>query len=249
MSRSSIEMYQTEMSRKWFDLYVEHGAYWIHTGDPADAPYHAILTKGEHSNAFFNSQRLLSNLALLQEAATDLRLLAMAYKIDCEEFDCVVGPQKGATLLAKYLSEGISDNRSHMNPCSWASPRKVLGSDNKTLVGMEFEPDYGKVEAGQNVAFCEDVVTTGGSVQHAVEASKKAGGKILPTLLVLVNRTGQKEVNGFRIISLVDGETLDKGVMKWNPEKEVCPYCAAGSKPIKPKISDENWALLTGIAA
>lgn len=56
----------------------------------------------------------------------------------------------------------------------------------------------------------------------------------LSHILVLVNHTGLKEINGMKIISLIDKE-----MPMWQPND--CPLCKAGSIAVRPK---DNWELL-----
>jgi orotate phosphoribosyltransferase len=85
------------------------------------------------------------------------------------------------------------------------------------------------------VLFCEDVLTTGGSVELAEDAVLENGGIVLPYILVLVNRSGLTEVNGKKIIALIN-----RDFPKWTPEE--CPLCKEGSEAIPPK--GDNWELL-----
>lgn len=87
---------------------------------------------------------------------------------------------------------------------------------------------------GQTVLLCEDVLTTGGSVDLTATAVTNAGGIVLPFLLVLVNRSGLTEAGGKKIVALID-----RPMPMWTPEE--CPLCKEGSEAIRPK---DNWAAL-----
>ena len=86
------------------------------------------------------------------------------------------------------------------------------------------------------MVLCEDVLTTGGSVDLASTAVTNAGGTTLPFILVLVNRSGLKEVSGKKIIALID-----RPMPTWAPDE--CPLCKEGSEAIRPKGPPE-WARL-----
>lgn len=69
----------------------------------------------------------------------------------------------------------------------------------------------------------------------------------LPQLeLVLINRGGLEQIDfsdmgspmTFKVISLVEHRIND-----WDQTE--CPLCKIGSKRIKPKVTEENWRLIT----
>ena len=86
----------------------------------------------------------------------------------------------------------------------------------------------------RSVLLCEDVLTTGGSVDLTSTAITNAGGIVLPFILVLVNRSGLTEVSGKKIIALID-----RPMPMWAPGN--CPLCNMGSEALRPK---DNWAKL-----
>ena len=79
----------------------------------------------------------------------------------------------------------------------------------------------------------EDVLTTGGSVDLTAEAVTNAGGVVLPFVIILVNRSGLTEVNGKKIVALID-----RPMPMWTPDE--CPLCKQGSEALRPK-GTENW--------
>jgi hypothetical protein len=81
------------------------------------------------------------------------------------------------------------------------------------------------------------VLTTGASVGLAAKAVVDAGGTVLPFIAMLVNRSGQKEVEGKHIIALIN-----QPMSTWTPD--VCPLCKQGSEAISPKRPETNWARL-----
>jgi orotate phosphoribosyltransferase len=92
---------------------------------------------------------------------------------------------------------------------------------------------------GSSILLVEDVVTTGNTTRKTVQALQASGATILPYVLAIVNRSGEDEIDGRKIISSVI-LNLDT----FYPAD--CPYCKAGSKVLRPK---ENWAELTGHTA
>lgn len=213
----------------WIAEYRRKGALWIHDGNPKRP--HALLASGNHSNGFFNSKLVTSDDPLLTFAASDLIELFDESGGDVVAVDAVVGPQTGATKLANFLRDRIKFQAS--SSCFAASPYKHNDDGQKFML---FSPEELSLLPNQTVLLCEDVLTTGGSVDLAVAATIQAGGRPLPFILVLVNRSGLKEVNGRKIISLID-----RPMPMWSPEE--CPLCQQGSEAIRPKGAEE-WARL-----
>ncbi|MEA2701999.1 MAG: orotate phosphoribosyltransferase [Candidatus Parcubacteria bacterium] len=208
----------------WLRAYQDLGALWIHDGNPRRP--HALLTSGQHSNGFFNSKLVIEDKPLLNLAAQDLvELIDGRGEILCL-IDRVVGPQTGATDLAELIAHELG--------CSWSSPAKSGEGEERTMV---FSQDEAKAIYGDSVLLCEDVITTGGSVNRAATAITGALGDLLPYVAVLVNRSGLEEVDGRKIIALVT-----RHLPIWAAEE--CPLCAQGSEAIRPKESAENWGRL-----
>lgn len=190
---------------------------------------HALLASGKHSDGFFNSRLVILDEVLLEDAALDLLDNFVQQDGDVSVVQGVVGPQTGATKLAEFMSQHIAIFSGRK--CFSASPAKHEADGVKSMVFTQEERGtlYGNV-----VLLCEDVLTTGGSVELAAAAAIAAGATVLPYILVLVNRSGLTEVDGKKIIALID-----RPMPMWMPG--ACPLCAAGSESLRPK---DNWARL-----
>lgn len=211
----------------WIDQYKAKDALWFHDGN-VKRP-HALFTSGMHSNSFFNSRLVIADDALLREAASDLLELFVKKGGELSEVQGVVGPQTGATRLAELIRDEVVERVG--SRCFWASPAKHEFEGKKSMVFSD--EDLGAFPR-RLVLPCEDVLTTGGSVNLATTAVVAAGGRVLPYILVLVNRSGLAEVGGKKIIALIDRE-----MPMWTPDE--CPMCKAGSEALRPK---DNWARL-----
>ena len=144
----------------------------------------------------------------------------------------IVGPQTGATKLAELLSHvHYPYYPSHSEMCISVSPAKVGEGQDKKMV---FAEDEHFVLFDKSVLLCEDVITTGGSIRLTAVAVTEAGGIILPFVLALVNRSGLKEIDGRKILALIN-----RPMPTWEPVE--CPLCKEGSEAFRPK---DNWALL-----
>jgi orotate phosphoribosyltransferase len=213
----------------WIEQYKKKDALWIHDGNPRRP--HALLTSGKHSSGFFNSRLIIPDEQLLREAVRDLLALLAKHKGDVWEVLGVVGPQTGATKLSEFLSNEITARVK--NDCFSASPKK---NEEKGIKSMVFSDKDKYLVYYQTVLLCDDVLTTGGSVDMAATAVTEAGGFVLPFFLVLVNRSGLAEVNGKKIVALID-----RPMPTWAPEE--CTLCKEGSEAIRPK-SPPEWARL-----
>lgn len=214
----------------WVNTYKEKGALWIHNGNNKSP--HALLTSGKHSTGFFNSRLIIADELILRKSASDLVELLIGFGVDISEVGCVVGPQTGATKLAELTSDQIKTITN--SECFWVSPAKGEVRGQKAMI---FNNEDIALVTGQTILLCEDVLTTGGSVELASIAVENIGGNVLPFVLVLVNRSGLSEVGGRKIISLID-----RHMPTWIEEE--CPLCKVGSKTLRPK---DNWAELTSL--
>ncbi len=211
----------------WISAYRQKDALWIHDGKPARP--HAELTSGKHSDGFFNSRLVIPDDELMKWAASDLIDLYISQGGSINSVDRVVGPQTGATKLSEFIAAEITKRRDR--PCLFASPEKEGEGDKKR---MAFSDPFQCVNLGEVVLLCEDVITTGGSVDLTAKACLESGAKVLPVVLVLVNRSGLSEEGEKRILALID-----RPMSMWLPED--CPLCKQGSKALRPK---DNWAAL-----
>jgi len=218
-------------STGWIDIYKRKKALWIHDGN-LHRP-HALLASGKHSNGFFNSRLVIPDEGLLRAAASDLlECFDEHFEISFDVIHCVAGPQTGATKLAEFLSQRIPVYTEE--DCFSVSPSKIEVCGEKSMV---FSDEEACLLPRRSVLLCEDVLSTGGSVERTETAVTIADGIVMPFILTLVNRSGLSEVCGKKIISLIDHQ-----MPMWNPEE--CPLCKKGSKAITAK---DNWELLNAV--
>ena len=216
----------------WIKQYQQKDALWFHDGNPKRP--HPLLTSGMHSNGFFNSRLIISDEVLLHLAASDLTEMCPIWEIDLDEIKGVVGPQTGATKLAEFVSYQVMAYTG--KPCFWMSPAKNEVDGVKSMIFNHEELD---LLPGQTVLLCEDVITTGDSVDLAADAVLRAGGFVLPAIVALVNRSGLEMVSGKTIIALINHP-----MPIWTPEDcKEHHLCSLGSEAIRPKGPPE-WARL-----
>jgi orotate phosphoribosyltransferase len=226
--RKDIDMIRTEQG--WIAAYQAQGGLWIH--DNNNMRPHALLAGGEHSGGFFNSRTIIAVDQLMRDAASDLVDLFVANSGDIAVVDRVVGPQTGATKLAEFIAEEIEHRRTLS--CFWSSPAKSGEGDGKRMI---FDNPDSTARQGECILLCEDVRTTGGSINLTANACIKRGGIIMPFVLMLVDRSGLPPTDNPKVIALIT-----RAMPKWKPAE--CPYCRLPfeSKAVRPK---DNWDLLT----
>ena len=226
-------------SSQWIKEYEKRQAFWVHDGNVRRP--HVCLRSGKHSNGFFNSRPVIAEDDLLKMAACDLCELFQIRGYDHLAIEAIVGPQTGATKLAKLLADDFSAliKRSialtHQVVFS-ASPAKYEGADG--VITMIFQEKDLILLPEKSALLCEDVISTGGSIGRTVTALENCGGKVLPYVLTLVNRSGLKEIDGRKIVALID-----QPMEMWDPDD--CPLCKQGSEVIIDDVKDpKNWARL-----
>jgi orotate phosphoribosyltransferase len=216
-------------SKSFLDEYIEKEALWIHDGKP-NRP-HALLSGGMHSNGFFNSELVMEDPVFLERTAyMMLKLLGQRSFDNLSKVDRVVGPAMGAITIAHELARHIG-YRNRRTTLRAYTEKAVDRFGNKLMVFKKTN-----IRKGETVLACEDVLTTGGSVLLMMDAVIKAGGILLPYVMVIVNRSGLSMIGPYEIIAVID-----QPMPKWAPEE--CPLCKLGSVAIPPKVN-ENWALL-----
>jgi len=212
----------------WIAQYEEMKAFWMHDDNPKRP--HALLTSGQHSNGFFNSELVMEDPVVVASAACDLLMGLVKAGLVPKEVDRVVGPAMGAITLANDVARHISNLTGRR--CLRAYAEKIGEGKDK---GMIF--NRATVRTGETVLLVEDVLTTGFSLELVAQAVVSKGGKVLPFNPSLVNRSGLKDAYGRQNVSLVD-----RHLPSWN--SDACPLCKAGSTAITPKKPAENWVQL-----
>lgn len=200
-------------------VFTDIGAFWMHDGNPRRP--HALLTLGGHSNGFFNGSMVIRRPQML--SITCGNLVRKKEGLHLPKVDMVIGSAHGATFIAYELAR-------HIGCCEvgFTEPETINGE--KQMLLKRFA-----LEEGTVILVCEDVMTTGTTTRKTIASIEAAGGVVLDSILVLVNRSGMSELDGRQIVALVDRE-----LPIWTPEE--CPLCKQGSEAIRPK---GNWSRLT----
>jgi orotate phosphoribosyltransferase len=166
---------------------------------------HFRLTSGRHSDQYMQCAQ-----ALKDPVTTTALCQSLAESFRDDKVELVVGPAMGGILVAYELArqlgvEGIF--------CERENGQMALRR-NFTIL------------PGQRVLVCEDVVTTGGSVQEVIAVIRAAGGEVVGVALLVDRSNGQ--VN----FGVKQAAALTMDITSW--EADQCPLCREGSPAVKP---------------
>jgi orotate phosphoribosyltransferase len=196
----------------WIERFKEIGAFWFHDGN-MDRP-HALLTSGKHSSGFFNCSKIIEDPRIVYQVCFDLLSLTNP------EVDYVCGPAVGGIPFAYELAKILK-----------------IKSIFTEKDGDDLRLKRFSIPNPSRVLMIEDVITTSGSIKKTIEDLMGNGAQIYDELLCVLNRSEDiKEVNGFKVVSLISCP-----MPMWKPID--CPLCMEGSEALRPKF---NWDKLTG---
>jgi orotate phosphoribosyltransferase len=212
-----------ETQAKWIEVLSNKNAYWHHDGN-LNRPY-ALLTSGKISNFFANCSVITKSPLLLTDAASDL-FRKMTEQKDCLP-DAFVGSAYGAITLAYELARHGEDYWGGDTE-AWFTAKGE--DDTMELDRFEFSSNI------KSVIMVEDVITTFKTTRASIAALRPKAhfghAKILPYVLCIVNRSGQSEIDGFKIISLIEVNNA----LTWEPGQN--PFLGKEPErvsPVRPK--------------
>ena len=159
---------------------------------------HFRLTSGLHSPNYFQCAKVLQYPAYAERLC---RLIAERYAP--AKVDAVIAPALGGIVVGQEVGRLLGVR-------SMFTERKE--SVMQLRRGFEIRP-------GERLLVCEDVVTTGGSVQEVIEIVERAGG-VVAGVGIIVDRSGGKAP----FSNLFAAMTMQ--VVTY-PESE-CPLCKQG---------------------
>lgn len=209
--------------------------FWLYTGEPRkDAP-HALLTSGKHSDGYVNVGQVLKERPDVRRAFIK-GILAALRKEWSGNIDRVVGADTSSTDLA----EGIAS-------IAGADHIRMLKTEDSEGKRQVWYAKNTPLHNGEIVLHIEELVTTSSSALQVREGIRRANPEVIvnfvPYLPVVVERSDPNN----RVIVVEDSKILpllQLSIRNYEPNLTDCPYCAAGSQALKPKI-DNNWSLLT----
>lgn len=182
---------------------------------------HYQLASGRHSPDYAHVRLALANDEIAEEIGQ-----VVAETFSGEKIDAIAGFTVGGLLLAKATCQILN--------ARLIVGEKIFGKDKETDVAF-YNLDL--VEEGDNILLVDDVITTGGSLNRAINAIKKQTDKVPVAVAVVVDRSQGKTID--LNVSLVRLTTIN--FEEYAPDN--CPMCKAGSLPIdlsKAEVSEKT---------
>lgn len=177
---------------------------------------HFRLTSGLHSSEYFQCAKVLQYPQYNELLCGEIARHFFDWKVDLVVAPAIGGIMVGQEVARQIRVRGIFAER-----------------EDKTMsLRRGFE-----VKQGERVLVCEDVVTTGGSVQEVVDLVKAAGGVVVGVGSI-VDRSRSPVNFGSQLFSLLKME-----VPVYEPDS--CPLCKEGTPIVKPgsrKVADSPEA-------
>ncbi len=166
---------------------------------------HFLLTSGRHSDQYFQCAKVLQ---YPDYAAKLCGELAAYFKDD--NIDKVIAPAMGGILVGWEVARLLG--------------KQFLFAEREK---ERFEIRRGfKIQPGERILVCEDVVTTGGSVQEVIDLVRK-NGAVVAGAAYLVDRSNGKVDFGVK-----QKATMTMSVISYSPEE--CPLCKQNIPVVKP---------------
>jgi orotate phosphoribosyltransferase len=170
---------------------------------------HFRLTSGLHSNQYFQCAKVLQYPKFCETLCA-----AIAARFQKERLDAVVAPALGGIVVGQEVGRQLN-------------VRTMFTERSEGT--MQLRRGFA-IAAGERVLVCEDVVTTGGSVNEVIEIVQRAGG-IVAGAGFLVDRSGGS-VRFDVAPGGVQYPVLSMKVTAYQPEN--CPLCTQGLPVVKP---------------
>lgn len=163
---------------------------------------HFLLRSGRHSPKFLQSTTLLQH-PLYAEAVGQ----ALGELFDDLDIQFVIGPAMGGVVLAFVTAKALGV--------------RALFAEKDGQGGMWVREGL-TVHPGERFLAVEDVVTTGGSVQKAIQAAESKGAHCVAVGAIVDRSAGRAEFSvPYRSLVQLDFPTY---------APEVCPLCQRGER-------------------
>ena len=179
---------------------------------------HFELSSGLHSGMYVQCAQVLQYPRFAEKLGAALAALFANAGIEA-----VVSPAMGGLIIGQEVARALPEASSNLAVAGGGVPAMFVERDGSgTMVmrrGFTLRTD-------QRVLVVEDVWTTGGSTQEAIQVVQEAGGRVVAAA-ALIDRSGGKIDFPVKAQAL-----LDLPIASYEPED--CPLCREGSAAIKP---------------
>ncbi len=206
------------MEINWSEKLASAEALWRLNAEAAGA--HAELTSGKHSDGYMNCAKIVRDPQLVAEVAAGI-IANLEKESAYQKPDWVVGPAYGAVTFAHEVARQL-DTKFGFTEVEYTD-------EGKMQVLKRFD-----IGSNETVLVIEDITTTGGSALKTINVLKEQGITVLPLVGLILNWSGQSEIEGNKIVSLIEAK-----MNVYDPDE--CPLCKEGREAVRPKA---NWEKL-----
>ena len=220
---------KASIRKYWLRVLKDSESYWVHDGERR-RPY-VFLTGGSISNCYVNCTKIVSTPWYLERAARELLTLLKLEGCDSMP-DAFCGSAYGAITLALEITRQARARE------AWYA---IKSGDGMEIDRFSFSKDV------RTIGLCEDVITHFRTTRLVVRAIEKMTqetehkGTILPYVLCIANRSGYSEIDGYKIVSLVDIRNAKTWTRGHNP------FTSDGFEQVTAVYPKKNWKLLTKV--
>jgi len=165
---------------------------------------HFQLTSGLHSQQYFQCAKVLQ-----YPKNAELLCAEIAKKFSSQKIEVVISPALGGIVVGQEVGR-------QLNTRTIFAERK----DGKLELRRGFE-----ILPKESVLVCEDVITTGGSVQEVIDIVQKSGGNIVGVGAIVDRSAGKVKLHNLFAVMTMD-------VITYTTEE--CPLCKQGIPVEKP---------------
>jgi len=165
---------------------------------------HFQLTSGLHSPSYFQCAKVLQ-----YPANAELLCREIASRFQDDRIEVVIAPAMGGIVVGQEVGRQLGT--------------RTIFTERKDGL-MELRRGF-EIKQGERVLVCEDVITTGGSVNEVIGIVKRNGGTIVGVGAIVDRSGGKAKFPRFT-------PTLTMEVITYSPES--CPLCKQGKPVEKP---------------
>lgn len=206
------------------DMFISCGGYWSYSGQEEEP--HALLTSGNHSDAYFSTPIVtqFSNLRRLLAEQLVMKLIFEGIK----KIDVVISSSYAAFTIGQSLADALG----------------VISFYTEKVDGRQAWTGRFDMPEDAIILQVEELITTIGTTSNVRDAILKCNpnakfvthkGKTVVATIIHRPSKLPKEYPDYSVVALHEEE-----VHSWKPDE--CPLCERGSRVLKPK---ENWSEFT----
>lgn len=166
---------------------------------------HFLLTSGRHSNVYFQCAKVLQYPEYTEKLCS-----IIVGNFNSKEIDTVISPAIGGLVVGQEVARQLN--------------KKFIFAERENTK-LTLRRGF-KINQGEKILVCEDVVTTGGSVFEVIDIVKSYKAEVVGVGLIVDRSNGEVDF-GYSQIS-----TVKLDVKSYSADE--CPLCKKGLEIVKP---------------